>query len=190
MYAGRRSRRRRAVQGEVTLRQGLTRVSRIVVRLALIGVALVMSACSWGPTQPADNSNTAISGNASVPGARGDRIAELATEMIGVSYLYGGTTPRGFDCSGLVYYTHRQVGVNVPRTSAAQLWAAKSVSLNNAQPGDLVFFRINNKISHVGIYVGDGQFIHAPQTGRTVSMQNLEDAYYRDHFVKVGRLAH
>ena len=110
--------------------------------------------------------------------------------MIGVSYLYGGTTPRGFDCSGLVYYTHRQVGVNVPRTSAAQLWAAKSVSLNNAQPGDLVFFRINGKISHVGIYVGDGQFIHAPQTGRTVSMQNLEDAYYRDHFVKVGRLAH
>lgn len=168
----------------------MTRVSRAAVRLALISLVLTMSACSWGPTQPANNSNTAISGHTSAPGARGDRIAELATDMIGVSYQYGGATPRGFDCSGLVYYTHRQVGVDVPRTSAAQLWAAKSVSLSNAQPGDLVFFRINGKISHVGIYVGDGQFVHAPQTGRPVSMQNLEDVYYRDHFVKVGRLAH
>ncbi len=172
------------------MRQGVTRVSRMVIRISVIGLAMAMSACSWGPTQPADNTRAAISGSHAAPGARGEQVAALATQMIGVSYLYGGATPRGFDCSGLVYYTHRKVGVDVPRTSAAQLWAAKPVSLDNAQRGDLVFFRIDGKVSHVGIYVGDGQFVHAPQTGRTVSVQRLNDVYYRDHFIKVGRLAH
>ena len=118
----------------------------------------------------------------------GRQLARTATNMIGVPYVYGGRTPKGFDCSGLVYYSYQQAGMKVPRTSQQQFKAARRVSLSDAQPGDLLFFRIDRKISHVAIYIGNGYFVHAPSTGKTVSVANLDNAYYRKHFDRAGRL--
>ncbi|MBT8422211.1 MAG: C40 family peptidase, partial [Gammaproteobacteria bacterium] len=94
-----------------------------------------------------------------------------ARKMIGVDYAYGGHSPdTGFDCSGLVYYAHKVNGIQVPRTAAAQFRFADPVPRDALRPGDLMFFRTSGrKISHVGIYLGPGHFLHAPGTGKHVT---------------------
>ena len=119
----------------------------------------------------------------------GVRAALIAQEQIGISYRYGGMSPTtGFDCSGLVYYSFAQAGLTVPRTSGAQFRAARKISLTDAQPGDVVFFQDQEKLSHVGIYLGHRRFVHAPSSGRTVSVANIDSPYYQEHLVAVGRL--
>lgn len=108
--------------------------------------------------------------------------------MMGTPYVYGGTTPRGFDCSGLVQYSYDKAGVNVPRTTREQYRRASPVPVAAAQPGDLVFFAKGQKISHVGIYLGDDEFIHAPETGQNVKISSIQDSYYQAHFVGAGRI--
>ena len=94
----------------------------------------------------------------------------------------------GFDCSGLVYYTHGRVGVGVPRTSRDQYRASEKIPTAAARPGDLMFFSDQNKLSHVAIYTGGGRFIHAPSSGRRVSEASLDNPYYRKHLIGIGRL--
>ncbi len=119
----------------------------------------------------------------------GQRAALIAQSQIGVNYLFGGMNPStGFDCSGLVYYSYAQAGMTVPRTSRDQFRAARKISLAEAQPGDVVFFQDQEKLSHVGIYLGQRRFIHAPSSGRTVSVANIDSPYYQEHLVAVGRL--
>jgi murein DD-endopeptidase len=108
--------------------------------------------------------------------------------MIGVPYRYGGESPSGFDCSGLVQYSYRAAGMKVPRTSRAQYKAATPIRLTEAVPGDLLFFRYDNKISHVAIYLGDERFVHAPSSGKQVSVASLRDPHYQQHFAQAGRL--
>jgi len=108
--------------------------------------------------------------------------------MTGVPYNYGGSSPRGFDCSGLVYYAYREAGFVVPRTSREQLRASRPLTLKEALPGDLVFFSTPEKVSHVGIYLGGQQFVHAPSTGKSVEIETLEQDYYRRHLIRIGRL--
>jgi cell wall-associated NlpC family hydrolase len=109
--------------------------------------------------------------------------------MIGAPYRYGGTSPRGFDCSGLVYYAYRKVGMHTPRTTTEQYRQTKRVQVSHLQPGDLVFFRISqDKVSHVGIYAGDGRFIHAPSSGKSVAYASLHDPYWRVRLTGAGRL--
>ena len=116
-------------------------------------------------------------------------IAQLALSMVGVPYRYGGTDPgEGFDCSGLVYYSYTSNGLDVPRTSQLQYDAAQKIPLEEALEGDLVFFQDEEKLSHVGIYLGDGQFVHAPSRGSTVSVASIDSPYYQRHLVAVGRL--
>jgi cell wall-associated NlpC family hydrolase len=108
--------------------------------------------------------------------------------MIGKPYRYGGSSPRGFDCSGLVQYSYSSAGLKVPRTSREQYGAATPISLTDAEPGDLLFFRYDQKISHVAIYLGDERFVHAPSSGKQVSVASLKNPHYQQHFVRVGRL--
>lgn len=105
----------------------------------------------------------------------GEEIVEYAKEFIGVPYVYGGTTPSGFDCSGFVKYVYEKFGISLPRISYDQINVGQSVSEADLQAGDLVFFRGGD---HVGIYVGDGQYIHAPRTGRNVTIEPLNRSVY------------
>ncbi len=102
------------------------------------------------------------------PSSKGQAIVNAAKKYIGVKYVYGGTSPKGFDCSGLVQYVCREVGISVNRTSRAQYSNGVAVSKSNLQAGDLVFFSKGSGISHVGIYAGGGQVIHAPSPGKRV----------------------
>lgn len=120
-----------------------------------------------------------------------EKIVDLANDMLGVNYRYGGQSPKkGFDCSGLVYYTHKQVGVRIPRTTRGQFRAVRQISYRSLQAGDLIFFSTmgNGLVSHVGIYVGGGKFIHAPSSGKRVSIASMNDKYWKHHYSGAGRL--
>ncbi|MFC5140368.1 C40 family peptidase [Actinomycetospora rhizophila] len=95
-----------------------------------------------------------------------------ARAQLGVPYVWGGTSPDGFDCSGLTQWAFEKAGIELPRTSRAQATEGQEVSEANMQPGDLIFF--NSPVSHVGIYIGDGKMIEAPQTGSDVKISNVE----------------
>lgn len=120
--------------------------------------------------------STVTSGTASVKGG-GQAIVNTAMKYLGVKYVWGGTSPSGFDCSGLVQYVCRANGISVPRVAASQRNAGKYVSRENLQPGDLVFFSNGGGVNHVGIYVGNGNMIHAPQTGDVVKISSINTSY-------------
>jgi hypothetical protein len=118
----------------------------------------------------------------------GRALLQAAETRIGAPYRYGGAGPDAFDCSGLVAYAHRQVGIAVPRTAAEQFVKATPVKRRELRPGDLVFFRPSGReVGHVGIYVGDDRFVHAPQGGGHVRVASLEDDWYRRRFAGAGR---
>jgi cell wall-associated NlpC family hydrolase len=118
----------------------------------------------------------------------GLKALRVAETMLGTAYLYGGSTPAGFDCSGLVLYSYRQVGVNVPRTTRDQYQQAKPVPANKLQPGDLLFFRLDGReVAHVGIYQGGSKFVHAPKTGTRVSVSALDSSFWGTRLVGAGR---
>jgi cell wall-associated NlpC family hydrolase len=98
--------------------------------------------------------------------------ATIAMKYLGVPYLWGGATPAGFDCSGLVMYVYAQLGISLPHYAAAQYGLGTPVSRDQLQPGDLVFF---DGLNHVGIYIGGGEMVHAPQTGDVVKITPLTD---------------
>jgi cell wall-associated NlpC family hydrolase len=116
-------------------------------------------------------------------------VVSIARDLVGTPYHYGGRSPQtGFDCSGLVYYAHLQAGLRLPRTSYGQFKVTEPIALRHLQPGDLVFFRLSRyKISHVGIYIGHHHFIHAPSSGKDVTIDDLNDPYWRKRFVRGGR---
>jgi cell wall-associated NlpC family hydrolase len=118
-------------------------------------------------------------------------LAIYALGLIGVDYRYGGNTPEdGLDCSGLVRYVFQQVtGVTLPRTSKELSRVGKPVAKGELKPGDLVFFNTRRfAFSHVGIYLGDDRFIHAPRTGSEVEIAQLDNSYWRRHFNGARRL--
>ena len=136
------------------------------------------SGTSSGSTS-SDNSSSTVSGTSA-----GNKIVSTAKQYLGVPYKWGGTDPSGFDCSGFVYYVLRSNGINVSRTQTAMYSQGTPVSKANLQPGDAVFFQNTYKagLSHVGIYVGKGQFIHAPSSGKVVSYASLNSDYYASHY--------
>lgn len=126
----------------------------------------------------AGNSQTSASysrgGNVSFgkSGGGSGSVVSTALGYLGTPYVWGGTSPSGFDCSGFVQYVYAQNGVGLPRTSQSQMGVGNPVSQGQLQPGDLVFFRGGG---HVGIYIGDGQYVHAPHTGDVVKVSSLSD---------------
>jgi cell wall-associated NlpC family hydrolase len=151
----------------------------------IASIALVTAGCATG---------SVAAGRDSAPAAlpqvqQGPRIASLALELVGTPYRFGGASPeQGFDCSGLVYYSHLHLGLKVPRTAQDQFKAARKISLRQAEAGDVMFFQDEAKLAHVGIYVGDGRFVHAPSSGRRVSVASLDSIHYQEQLVAVGRL--
>lgn len=101
------------------------------------------------------------------------KAVETAKQYLGVPYVWGGTTPSGFDCSGLVKYVYGQIDVSISRTTYTQVNEGRYVSRDELLPGDLVFFGDSSSPHHVGMYIGDGMMIHAPQTGDVVKITSL-----------------
>lgn len=118
----------------------------------------------------------------------GGAIVAEAEKYLGVNYVWGGTSPNGFDCSGLVQYCLNTLGIDIARVAEDQFNAGEPVSRDDLQPGDLVFFEQNGYIHHVGIYVGDNMMIHAPHTGDVVKFQSLDTEYYRREYAGARRV--
>jgi cell wall-associated NlpC family hydrolase len=118
-----------------------------------------------------------------------DRTQVLKTvqKLVGTPYRYGGSSPRGFDCSGLVWYAHRQAGIRVPRTADQQFRRAEHKPTGRMAPGDLVFFADRRgHVFHVGTYIGHDLFIHAPSSGQRVLKSSLSEPYWKTHLAGVG----
>ena len=148
------------------------------------------AASSSAASSSANTSTTSASSSASASQApasntssvsvSGGSIASNAAKYIGVPYVYGGTSPSGFDCSGLIYYAAKEAGINLPRTSQAQSTLGSYVSVSDLQAGDLVFWGGVGSAYHVGIYIGGGQYLHAPAPGQSVTIQSM--AYFAPSF--------
>ena len=116
--------------------------------------------------------------------------ARYALEMVGTPYRFGGKTPRGFDCSGLVLYSYALAGKQLPVNLGGQRAASRPVPRKQIRPGDLLFFDLTDEgRSHVGLYVGEGTFVHAPSRGKVVSTASLSHPYWRRHFAGARRPA-
>ena len=113
-----------------------------------------------------------------------DIIVRFARNMMNKNYAYGGNDPSsGFDCSGLVYYAYKEAGISIPRTSGAQYKKSRKIELKNAQDADLVFFSTYAPgATHVGIYIGNGRFIHSPSVGKKVQIVDMENPYWKKNF--------
>jgi peptidoglycan DL-endopeptidase CwlO len=118
------------------------------------------------------------------PPATHGGVVGIAMQYLGIPYVYGGSSPSGFDCSGFVMYVYSQVGVSLPHNAAAQYGHGTPVDKSQLQPGDLVFF---NGLGHNGIYIGGGQFIHSPHTGDVVKISSLS-GWYSSTWVGARRL--
>lgn len=117
-------------------------------------------------------------------------LVEYAKTFLGVKYVYGGETPKGFDCSGFVWYVYNKFGISITRKSSSQAQGGKKISKSELKPGDLVFFDTNddngklNDISHVGIYIGDGKFIHASTyLHNKIAIESLSSSYYSKRYM-------
>lgn len=112
-------------------------------------------------------------GSASNSSSGGNSLVNSAKKYLGTPYVWGGTSPDGFDCSGLMQYVYKQNGINIGRTTYDQIKEGRAVSRDQLQPGDLVFFGTSSDPHHVGMYIGDGQYLHAPRTGDVVKISSL-----------------
>ena len=159
--------------------------------LAIFLTAFIAAGCATAVRQlPGGPREQVIAASpAEVEPTSGEQVVGIAAGLLGTPYLYGGDSPKkGFDCSGLVFYSFERMGLKVPRTAADQRKAAERIGRDDLEPGDLVFFRSSKgRVDHVGIYAGAGRFIHAPNSGSVVSYAYLDDPYYRTHFVSAGR---
>ena len=145
-------------------------------------MVLLMVACGGAPKRPSSPSSPVARppGNAT---QLANAVLFRAIGLVGTPYRWGGNTPEsGFDCSGLVGYVYRDAaGLVLPRTSTAiSKIKARKVKRSQLASGDLVFFGARGRVNHVGIYVGEGRFVHAPNSGGTVRLDELDGHYWRD----------
>lgn len=119
-----------------------------------------------------------------------ERVVEVALDMRGQPYRWGGEGPGGFDCSGLVHYAYARAGIRVPRTTDGQYEAIRRMYLHQLAPGDLVFFRTTSSVSatHVGIFIGGSRFVHALNESKPVHISRLDNHYWRQRVIAAGSL--
>jgi cell wall-associated NlpC family hydrolase len=150
------------------------------VRSPIILAALLCAACASAPASRGPEVRADVA----------DRAAAQATTMVGKPYRFGGASPAGFDCSGLVQFSYRQAGLALPHNTEAQRRSSQPVRLSGLRRGDLLFFdQEGKKSSHVGIYLGDGRFVHAPSSGKVVRSDRLDSPYWKKHLAEARRLA-
>jgi cell wall-associated NlpC family hydrolase len=172
---------------------------RSIVQAAAAGFAplMLVVACAGAPTyapgsasagsRPPAASIPASTGASTSGSSVGERAAAIAVRQVGVPYRYGGRSTEGFDCSGLVNFAYARAGKNVARTTG-ELWRQLSpVAAENLRAGDVLFFDIEGKTSHVGLYLGNRRFVHAPSSGREVTVEDLDSGFYRSAFIRGGR---
>jgi cell wall-associated NlpC family hydrolase len=165
-----------------------------LVRLAApaLLLAALLTGCGGHSVYPVDRPapqppNPPLPGVQAQARSVGERAAVVAVRQVGVPYRYGGNSVSGYDCSGLVQYAYANAGKHLPRTSA-DLWShARPVPREGLEVGDVLFFDIEGKVAHVGLYLGQRRFVHAPASGREVTIEDLDSAFYRQAFVRGGR---
>jgi murein DD-endopeptidase len=164
--------------GAVRSAQPPEQVSSLSMRgVFAIFLGFVVAGCASSPAVPVTDPGSA------------DRAASSALRMVGKPYRYGGSTPAGFDCSGLVQYSYKQAGVTLPRATDSQLRASQPLRGQHLRRGDLLFFdQEGKKKSHVGIYLGDGRFVHAPSSGKAVRTDRLDSPYWKKHLSEARRI--
>ena len=155
-----------------------------IPRFLLLPIALLaLYGCASTPSQSSAPARLKASDTTA------SRAADTAISMLGKPYKYGGNTPTGFDCSGLVHYSYSRVGVDVSRDTRTLRTQTSPARVSDLRRGDLLFFdQEGQKSSHVGIFIGDGRFVHAPSTGGKVRTEKLDAKYWQKHFVDARRV--
>lgn len=149
-------------------------------RMILLWLLLALSACA--PIHPP--APEALPAPRQFPDLASRRL-EVVTQalaMTGQPYRLGGMAPGGFDCSGLVTYAYRQAGFRLPRRAIDQAQQARKLPPHALAPGDLLFFRIDGAVSHVGIYMGEGRMVHAPSSGKSVRVDAIDPNYWAPRY--------
>jgi cell wall-associated NlpC family hydrolase len=141
---------------------------------------------SGGSTSDSGDATLSSSASTPAPPAKYGGVVGIAMQYLGVPYVWGGASPSGFDCSGFVMYVYGQIGISLPHNAAMQYSSVGvPVSRSELAPGDLVFF---DGLGHMGMYIGGGQFIHAPHTGDVVKISSLNDSWYASTYVGAKRV--
>jgi hypothetical protein len=152
---------------------------RFIIIAVLCSMAL-FAGCVSAPLRPMGKYSAAAA----------DKAADTALAMVGRPYQYRGESPDGFDCSGLVRYSYLSAGVNLPHGTGSLRQRTVPVRSRDMRRGDLVFFdQSGKKYSHVGIYLGNGRFVHAPSSGKRVRTGSLDDPYWKKHFLGARRVS-
>jgi cell wall-associated NlpC family hydrolase len=151
------------------------------IRAFFVLASVLLAGCASAPPKE----------TAPQPPASVDRAAGYALKMVGRPYHYGGASPsRGFDCSGLVQYSYAHAGLKLPHNTEAQWRISKPIRRAQLRRGDLIFFdEKGGRNSHVGIYLGDGTFVHAPSSGKSVRRDRLDSPYWKKHLSGLRRIA-
>lgn len=162
-----------------------------IARIALLVLAALLSACAGKTPAPAPQPYVHTPSSSSHGGA--EDVLFRALGLVGTPYRYGGNTPTGgFDCSGLIGYVYRDAaGISLPRSTRELIaMRAPAVGRNALQSGDLLFFATSGgrKVSHAGIYVGEGRFVHAPSSGGTVRLDSLSNNYWQRAYLDAKRV--
>jgi cell wall-associated NlpC family hydrolase len=153
------------------------------------GLAVLLLALAAGCASAPNRATVAASGSTRPTAELGAQAAGYAMTMVGKPYKYGGSSPSGFDCSGLVMYSYRQAGLALPHSTDKQRATSRPVKVADLRRGDLLFFnQEGKKHGHVGIYVGGGKFVHAPSSGKSVRSDRLDNPYWKKHLTEARRI--
>lgn len=162
---------------------GLRLLRNMVVLAAIFSMCAALGGCGFFAQKPAPEPPQAL---------KKHRIVCSAWGQMGKRYRAGSASPqKGFDCSGLVWWSYKQNGVKVPRITKDQATAGRRISRKAALPGDIVVFKTSQSPRglHTGIYAGDGKFIHSPSSGKSVCLESLSSSYWRDKLISIRRIA-